>query len=307
MLRVGTVFAIAAILGGVSVGQILRNPEAESVDLSGSWAARNFTDALGNGNGSMLPVDFIGMPLSEAGLAGALSYSQSQLSMPERMCNFYAPTYIVIGPMGLKIWNESEPRMGSTTAWVIGGWVDFVTLPIWMDGRPHPSKYAGHEKAGFSTGVWEHDVLTTYTTHMLASEIRRNGVPSSDLATMTARFSRHGDILTVTARIEDPVNLTEPYYLTRTFQAVKAAINPAALPCMIADEGVKEGVVPHFNPGKNPFVDEVTQRYGIPKEVVLGGAETMFPDIRKKIKDKFVQPGKCQMFCGGPAPAPVVN
>ena len=32
---------------------------------------------------------------------------------------------------------------------------------IWMDGRPHPSKYGAHMKSGFTTGVWEDDVLVT--------------------------------------------------------------------------------------------------------------------------------------------------
>ena len=58
--------------------------------------------------------------------------------MPERICDYYAPTYIVIGPMGLRIWPQSELLTGFTTAWMIGGWADFVPITIWMDGRPHP-------------------------------------------------------------------------------------------------------------------------------------------------------------------------
>src|SRR5439155_24786222 len=112
------------------------------------------------------PVDYLGIPLSAAGRNGALASSTSRLSMPERMCDYYTPTYIVVGPMGLKIWNESELRTGTTTAWVIEGWQDFVPLTLWMDGRPHPSKYAPHTKDGFTTGVWENNVLKAYTTHM---------------------------------------------------------------------------------------------------------------------------------------------
>ena len=36
-------------------------------------------------------------------------------------------------------------------------------------------------------------------------------------------------------------------------------------------------LVPHYLPGKNPFLNEVTQRYNIPLEAVLGGPETMYP------------------------------
>ena len=46
--------------------------------------------------------------------------------------------------------------------------------------------------------------LPPYTTHMKAGILRRNGAPHSDQATMTTRFFRHGDIMTVTARIDDP-------------------------------------------------------------------------------------------------------
>jgi hypothetical protein len=34
----------------------------------------------------------------------------------------------------------------------------------------------------------------------------------------------------------------------------------------------------------------------------MGGAETMYPAFREKIKDKFTMPAKCQRNCGGPPP-----
>ena len=61
-------------------------------------------------------------------------------------------------------------------------------MTIWMDGRPHPSKNAPHDQTGFTTGVWNGDVLTAYTTHMKTGYIRRNGAPSSDQATITTTF-----------------------------------------------------------------------------------------------------------------------
>jgi hypothetical protein len=301
---------VVAAAGALIIGQGLPNPDG--IELSGSWAARNFTDAIGNmPGGGPRPVDYMGMPLNEAGRAWSLIYSQSQISMPERICGYYPPHYIVIGPMGLRMWPESDMLSGQTKAWMIGGWVDFVPITIWMDGRPHPSKYAAHDKAGFTTGVWEDDVLVTRTTHMEAGMIRRNGVPGSDGATMTAWFSRHDDILTVTARIDDPVFLTEPYYLTRSFALTRAPLNPAAHPCVVTDEGVAAGRVPYYKPGENPFVDELTKLYGIPQEAVLGGAETAYPEYRRKIKDKYVRPPKCVSFpastCGGPGTYQPIN
>jgi hypothetical protein len=67
---------------------------------------------------------------------------------------------------------------------------------------------------------------------------------------------------------------------------------------------VASGTVPHYLPGKNPFLDEMTKLYGIPPEAELGGPETMYPAYRDKIKDKFVMPAKCQRNCSNiPLPA----
>jgi hypothetical protein len=66
-----------------------------------------------------------------------------------------------------------------------------------------------------------------------------------------------------------------------------------------------EGVVPHFLPGANPFVNELTKIYNIPVEAVLGGAETMYPEYRKKLKDSYVRPAICTgRYCGIEEPIP---
>jgi hypothetical protein len=78
-------------------------------------------------------------------------------------------------------------------------------------------------------------------------------------------------------------------------------MNALAPSCIVGDEGVPVGSVPHFLPEKNPYLDEMTKLYGIPAEAELGGAETMYPAYRDKIKDKFVMPAKCSRNCGGPA------
>ena len=43
----------------------------------------------------------------------------------------------------------------------------------------------------------------------------------------------------------------------------------------------------------------MTKRYGIPVEALMGGAETMYPEYRDKIKESFKMPGKCAINCGG--------
>jgi hypothetical protein len=171
-----------------------------------------------------------------------------------------------------------------------------------MDGRPHPSKNAPHDRGGFTTGEWQGTTLVAYTTHIKAGSIRRNGAPSSDEATMTTHFIRHGDLLTVLEIIEDPIYLTEPEIISKNFQLDANAQSPVGPPCVAGYEGVGEGKVPHYLPDTNPSIDELTKFYGIPREATLGGAETMYPEFRKKIKDSFIRPEKCTQNCGAPAP-----
>jgi hypothetical protein len=274
------------------------------VELAGSWAARNHEDALERGPGPYA-VDYTGLPMNDDGRAKALSYSASQLALIERQCGMWPASYLVMGPFGMKIWNETEPVNGATIAWTIGAWEDRAPMTIWMDGRPRPSALAPHTRGGFTTGTWDGNTLVAYTTHMKAGSIRRNGAPISDQATMTTRFIRHGDLLTVLAVIEDPVYLSEPEIVSKNFQLDSAPMSPVGPPCVAGYEGTSgDGSVPHYVPEKNPFVDELTHLYGIPRDATLGGGETLYPEYRKKLKDRFVRPEKCTQNCGAPPPTP---
>jgi hypothetical protein len=69
------------------------------------------------------------------------------------------------------------------------------------------------------------------------------------------------------------------------------------MPCIQGFEGVEPGAVPHYLPGQNPLLGEVLKLYHIPQEAALGGAETMYPAFRDKIKDKFTIPPQCTRNC----------
>jgi hypothetical protein len=284
-------------------------PALAQVDLTGTWAARNHEDALERGPGPYA-VDYTGLPLNEEGRARALAFSADLQSMIERQCALYSQPYLAVGPFGLTIWNETDPVSGDTVALVIGAWEDRAPMTIWLDGRPHPSQNAPRSRAGFTTGEWQGDMLVTRTTHMKASQIRRNGAPVSDQAELTMYFLRHDNLLTVLASVADPIYLTEPYLISKTFELNPVPGRPIGPPCQPGYEGVAPGRVPHFLPGQNPFIDELTTFYGIPRQATLGGAVTMYPEFRKTIKDAFVRPAQCRMNCGGggaaaaPAPAP---
>jgi hypothetical protein len=287
---------------GLTVALCVGFPALAEIDLSGSWTAKNHEDAMERGAGPN-PDDWAGLPFNDSGRAKALTFTQSVISMPERICWFQTQWHIAAGPFSLKIWNENDPLTGKIVAWVLGGWETRAPMTIWMDGRPHPSKNAPHDQTGFTTGTWDGDVLTAYTTHIKSGYIRRNGAASSDQATITTTFFRHGDMLTLALVMEDPTYLTEPYILTRSYMSTPAPVATSGPPCIVGYEGVESGRVPHYLPGKNPFVEEMKRTYNIPKEASLGGAETMYPEFRDKIKDKFVIPAKCKINCGAPGAA----
>ena len=273
-------------------------------DISGMWRNKNHMD----NNYAEQPVDYLGIPLNADGRAKALSYDIAALSATERQCQMYTPYYTQTGPFGLRIWAEPDPVTQKLLAWKLGGWIDRDETTIWMDGRRHPSESALHSHGGFTTGVWEGNTVTARTTHFKLGDIKRHRGFSSDKATITHYIVRHGDILTVAAILEDPVYLAEPYVMSVPY---KLDPNTNILP-LTACEPIEElphlhqttGLVPHYLPEKNPFVNEVTELYGIPLEAVMGGPETMYPEFRKKIKDKYAPPPYCKAFCGGPPGAP---
>jgi len=287
----------------VLAGMLVSVPAFAQFDLTGKWASRSSQDAQERGPGPD-PVDYLGLPLNDEGRARALSYNYSMLSLPDGQCGYHTPFYIVLGPFGLHIWNEFDPVSAKLVAWKIGAWVDRDVTTIWMDGRPHPSPNAPRTYGGFTTGRWEGNTLVTTTTHMKATQIRRNGAPVSDQATMTMYVFRHGDLLTIRAVMDDPVYFSEPLVRSRVW-----ALDPdgnlnlgngVASPCEpIAELPVADSadIVPHYLPGQNPFINELTERHNIPVAAVLGGAETMYPEYRKKLKD-YVPPAICKRYCG---------
>ena len=286
-----------------SCGRCAATPASAQVDLTGTWQRVGQND---NG-ASREPVDLLGMPFSPDGRAKALSYDIAALSATERQCQMYPPIYALVGPFPLQFVMVPDPVTQKLLAWKILGWGDRDETVIWMDGRPHPSKNAPHSHGGFTTGAWEGDTLTAVTTHAKLGDIKRHRGFSSDRATLTYRFNRHGDTLTVTGILEDPVYMAEPYVLTEVY---RLTTNPNNFP-LTACEPIEElpslhedpTLVPHYLPGKHPAMNEVTEHYNIPLEAVVGGPETMYPEYRKKLKDKYVMPPPCKEGCGRP-PAP---
>ena len=57
------------------------------------------------------------------------------------------------------------------------------------------------------------------------------------------------------------------------------------------------GRVPHYLPGTNPYLSEFAEWYGIPVEATRGGAQTMYPEYRKTLKQTFSTLDRCERYC----------
>jgi hypothetical protein len=163
-------------------------------------------------------------------------------------------------------------------------WLRSIDNPIWLDGRGRPPDDALHSWGGFATGKWEGDMLTVTVTHLKEGYIRRNGMPRSDKATVTEHWIRHGNVLTIATIVNDPVYLTEPFIRTTDYE-LDLHQHVAPYPCEMVQEIERpKGVVPHHLFGQNTDLKEFSERYGLPFDATRGGAETMYPDYRKKLK-----------------------
>jgi hypothetical protein len=182
-----------------------------------------------------------------------------------------------------RISKDVEPITGETIAFHVN-FADLIDRVIYMDGRPHPPEDAAHTWAGFSTGKWEGDMLTVTTTHLKEYIVRRDGIPTSDLATMTEHWIRHGDYLTIMQLVTDPIYLTEPFVQTTDF-VLDLHIPDAPELCEVEEEtDHPKGWVPFRLTGTTHDAEEFAKKYGLPVEAVRGGAETMYPEYRAKLK-----------------------
>jgi hypothetical protein len=266
--------ALAATLGSV--------PVMAQVDFSGEWAPRFYEDQMERGPGPELG-DYLGLPISVAAGMRADTWSASLQTMPEWQCRPHSADYIWRGPSALRISKQVDPVTREITAFH-AEWLRSVDRVIYLDGRPHPPEEAPRTWAGFTTAKWDGDVLTTTVTHLKEGYMRRNGVARSEKATVAEHWIRHGNCLTVMTVVTDPVYLTEPFIRTTDYELdLHQQIPP--YPCEVVREVERgKGAVPHILPGKNTFLAEFGERYGVPFDATRGGAETMYPEYRKKMQ-----------------------
>jgi hypothetical protein len=261
-------------------------PAFAEMDFSGEWAPRFYEDQPERVPGPMIG-DYLGLPINAAGRMRANTWSASIYTLPEWQCRPHGGDYIWRGPSAPRIWKEVDPASRKVIAWHVE-YLRSIDRPIYLDGRPHPSANAPHTWSGFATGKYEGDVLTTQVTHLKESYIRRNGMARSEKATFVEHWVRHGDWLTITTIVTDPVYLAEPFVRSTDYELdVHQHVPP--YPCDVVTEVERSrGVVPSLMPGTNTFLTEVGETYGIPLEATQGGPETMYPEYRIKLKGMSV-------------------
>jgi cyclase len=249
------------------------------VDLTGTWSPRYQEDFSERVPGPELG-DYTGLPLTDGARRFAESWDPAQITIPEEQCRVHVSPYIYRGPTNIAIWEERAPGNRELVAIKHRISTFDQERTIYMDGRPHPPAWAPHTWMGFSTGQWQGNMLVVTTTHIKKGWLRRNGVPESDLATLTEFFVRTGDVLTRISSIVDPVYLTEPLVKSEEF-----VLNTQGVPhrawlfkCKsVVEVDRPEGAVPHYLPGTNPYLNEYRNRYKLSEAMTRGGAALTYP------------------------------
>ncbi len=281
-----------ALMAGAAFGQgfnFFGQSRTElGIDLSGDWVPGRSQDGdLGTAAGMM--VDYGGIPINQGDRLYALAWNASRITLREHQCPGYAPPYFYIAPGNYRIWEERDPHTEQLAAIKMYGQIAEGLRTIWMDGRAHPPPYAQHTWSGFSTGKWQGNILSVYTSHIKRGWIRAPGVAQSDQATVMEYFIRHGDRITYFSVTTDPVYLTEP--LSKTSELIRLPKDPGAwnYACddgeQILGRSQDPTEVPNYLWGQHPALREYSEKHHVPLLGALGGAETMYPEFAAKLKD----------------------
>ena len=285
--------ALSLFLLGAALGAA---PLDAQVDFTGEWAPLYHEDGPERGPGPEL-ADYTEMPINDAARMQADSYDADRISVVEEyQCRPHGADYALRGLGQVRIWRDIDPASQRVIAFHMHFLACDSERTIYLDGRPHPPADALHTFQGFSTGVWEGNMLTVTTTHLKTNYLRRNGLPRSDQATLTEHWTRHGEYLTITTVIEDPVFLTEPLVRSDNWY-LDPGQHIGIFGCEYAAEVPRPaGTVPHHLPGTNPNLNEFANWYGLPFEATRGGAETLYPEYRSKITP-YNPPARCTRYC----------
>ncbi len=273
--------ALIVVLMTAAVGAPAR---AQDVDFTGAWVPLFHEDGPERLPGPELG-DYTGMPINDAARLRGDSYDSDRISaVSEYQCRQHGGDYSMRGLANLRITSDIDSQTQRVVAFHTRMGFHNMERTIYLDGRPRPPEQATHTWGGFSLGAWEGNMLSISTTHLKPNYLRRNGLPASGKRTFTEHWTRHGDYLTVVTVIDDPVFLTERLVRSQSW-VLDPGQRMGSNPCEYAQElPLGEGAVPHYLPGRNPYLKEFSEWYGIPFEATRGGAETMYPEVQAEVE-----------------------
>src|SRR5687768_1526355 len=278
------------VLLGVAALSVAGAPAFAQVSFVGEWNGRYHEDQPDRVPGEE-PGDFSGLPINEAARMFGDSWDVARHSVIEHQCAPYTLPYMFFGPNQFRIWEEKHPDTQELLAiqMYLGTYQQRRT--IWMDGRAHPPEYMPHTFMGHSTGEWNGDILTITTTHIKAGYFRRTGIPASDRLTVVEHWMRHGNVLSQVTIATDPVYLTEPYIRSQEFVLMERGNTNWLYNCeYVMEVPADKNEVPHYLPGRNPWIGEFSAKHAMPEAGVRGGAETLVPDWRAGAKPVAPRP-----------------
>jgi hypothetical protein len=252
-------------------------------DVSGDWVVVTHEDTPSYGLGPELG-DYAGLPINAAGRQKAESWDADVLSQEARQIQAHPVQYISNNRGPTRILKVLDPMTQAFAAYAFAGSFGRADRIVWMDGRPHPSKFSEHTWDGFSTGVFENGVLVVTTTHMKQGVLWRNGVPLSPYAKLVEHFARHGLYMTVSMWIDDPIYLEAPEMRTYTEMWNGYGNLQYQEPFKAGEEVSNKplGWVPAWPLGTKHR--EFAETHGLPFEVTQGGVETEYPEYQLKIQ-----------------------
>ena len=276
-----------AITGGLllfaGLGAVTLTAQQNSpLDLTGTWVWVNQEDATNRFRGVDPGGRYEGMTINDAARMRADTYSEEWVSTsPLLQCRPRGPTYQPYALDPVQIDKQLDPISRQIVAYRITAHKTAGARMIWLDDRPHPSRYAAHSWEGSSTGAFKGPLLEIKTTHLKESIVTRNGVPSSFRATVIEQLFLDEPYLHWVFTVIDPDYLTEP--LVRSGLYVRGPTQQLApYPCQAEDnlppDARESYKVPHYLPGENPWLTETAFKFKAPLTAWRGFAEALYPE-----------------------------
>ena len=233
-----------------------------AIDFSGMWTGNMQEDSMERGAGPEL-VDYAGFPINEAGRLWALSYDPSRLTSRFHQCDGYVAS--VFGSL-----HRQHPRVGRARSKAAEAdchslvFADVRRAPRVLDGRTPPSACVC---TSYLDGLLDRNLCRQRAARRDDAPQTRlappQRIPESDQATLVEFFVRHGDHITYTSVINDPVFLTEPSIKTTDF--FRQPIDPGGwlFPCDDSEQvvGRAPDQVPNYLFGKHPYLEEHANKY----------------------------------------------